>query len=180
MIEIATFIATNPSAAVSLIAVLLACLMGYLLYSQWEKRTTQSEEVLTGAETRFNYQSKAIEKKLQETRDDLNVHREDMGKATKAISGDMLKIKEKIFELKSDITDQVDQIRKHSNEIQHSLVLANETTKLAMDNLNEKIGRVVALEKQLEVAKADITKHRAWIQTIGENLKIIKSRTETK
>lgn len=192
MLEIANFIASNPQSAVSFLAVILACFMGFLLYRQWEKRSSQMEESFQVTETKFEIRSNSLEKAFSETRAEIHAHREDMGKATKAISGDMLKVKEKIFEMKSELADQVEDLRKFSSEIHRSMILAQETAKIAIDNLNEKLGRVIVIENKMQTfesyltklqesngeTKTELLKHRGWFGELAKSLKDQKSKLE--
>jgi chromosome segregation ATPase len=192
LIEIANAIVSNPSAALTLLSVLIACGMGYALYSMWLKRTVEMNQRWEEAETRFTIRSASIETSLSDTRKDLALHREDMGKASKAIAGEMLKTKEKIFELKQEISSQVDEIRRFSAEVHRSMVLANETAKVAIENLNEKIGRVIVIEDKMATMeslitklnvhsgenKTEIIKHRSWFEQVAKNLATQKDRLE--
>lgn len=193
MLEIATFIVSNPNAAVSFLAVLLAAFLGYLLYRQWEKRSTKLEENFSSAEARFTIQSKSMENYLAETRRDLTSHRDDLGKASKAIAGDMLKVNERIFDLKQEISNQVGELRKFTSEIHRTMVLAHDTSKIAIESLNEKLGRIIIIENKIATFEqlitkvqhnggqntTDILKHRAWFADVGKTLAAQKTRLET-
>lgn len=192
MLEIANFIASNPQSAVSFLAVLLACFLGYLLYRQWEKNSEKLDQSFKDTEMRFEVRAKSLEESFSETRNEILKHRDDMGKASKAINGDMLKVKEKIFEMKSELSDQVDDLRKFSAEIHRSMILAQDTAKIAIENLNEKLGRVIVIENKMQTfesyltklqesngeSKTELLKHQGWIVEMAKSLKSQKAKLE--
>ena len=55
---------------------------------------------------------------MLETRKEMQTHSENMGKATKAINGDMLQIKENIFELKRDVMDKIEILKSFTSDLQ--------------------------------------------------------------
>lgn len=187
-----TFIAQNPSSALIVIALGLACLFAYLLFQNFK---TQIGEAKTTAEKftdKMDGIKESLEAKLQSTNLLLNSHREDMGKATKAINGDMLVMKEKVFELKQDLILEIAKVQGNTQETGRALELARETSKLAIDNLNEKLGRVILIEKNIEIYGAQITKlqegvgqnsaeyakSKQWFVSIAQALKAHKEQLE--
>lgn len=187
-----TFIAQNPSAAVIVVAIALACLFAYLLFGSFKSQVTDMKKHHDTFGDRFEFIKAAFDRELSATRAALLSHREDMGKATKAITGDLLKVSERVFELKQEMTRELLNLRALATDTGRNLELANQVSKLAIENLNEKLGRVILIEKTIETYGAQITKlqegngkaatdlarHHQWFASIGEALKAQKIQLE--
>lgn len=192
MEELITFIAQNPSAALIVIAMALACLFAFLLFGSFKTQVSEMKSSNTSFGDRMEELKEDINRKFNETRLELSRHRDDMGKATKSIQGDLLKTAERIFELKQDMTREVLNLRALSTDTARSLEVANQTSKIALENLNEKLGRVILIEKTIEVYNAQITKlqegvggtrtdlhkHSQWFTSIATALKMQKEQLQ--
>jgi len=166
------FIAKHPSAAVIVVALLLACVFASLLFSSFKTRTESMEKNLEKTIDKFETISERNQIKMVDMRDALNLHKDDMGKATKAIAGEFLMIKEKIFELRQDLSIEIDKVKSLAKDTQRSLELANTTSNIAIESLNEKLGRVIIIEK-------DIQTHSSQIVTLQEGVGSTKSTLST-
>lgn len=187
-----TFVAQNPSSFLIVVSLALACLFAYLLFQNFKTQITKASDAAESFTDKMDMIKASLENKLQATNLLLNSHREDMGKATKAINGDMLAIKEKVFELKQDLILEIEKTKHLSQETGRNLELARETSKLAIDSLNEKLGRVILIEKSLETYGSQITKlqegvgrgvtdqarNDQWFSSIAQALKTHKAQLE--
>lgn len=187
-----TFVAQNPSSFLIVVSLALACLFAYLLFQNFKTQITKASNAAEMFTDKMDMIKVSLENKLQATNLLLNSHREDMGKATKAINGDMLAIKEKVFELKQDLILEIEKTKHLSQETGRNLELARETSKLAIDSLNEKLGRVILIEKSLETYGSQITKlqegvgrgvtdqarNDQWFSSIAQALKAHKAQLE--
>lgn len=187
-----TFVAQNPSSFLIVVSLALACLFAYLLFQNFKTQITKASEAAESFTDKMDAIKISLENKLQATNLLLNSHREDMGKATKAINGDMLLMKEKVFELKQDLISEIEKTKYLSQETGRNLELARETSKLAIDSLNEKLGRVILIEKSLETYGSQITKlqegvgrgvtdqarNDQWFSSVAQALKAHKAQLE--
>jgi len=84
-------------------------------------------------------------KQLSLTRS-LNTHSENMGKATKAINGDMLAIKNSIFSLKKELNDELQKVQNQSSEIARGFETLATRFELASEAFDQRYGRLINLE----------------------------------
>lgn len=185
MEAIITMFATDPLKAIAVCAVFLAT---YLIIAA-KKRL---ENDFKGFETKLSVYERSIEFHASETRKALAVHSDHMGRATKAINGDMLKIKENIFELKRELIQKVDEARTQVASIEREAKAIAHALQLTTEQFEVKFGRIVEFKKELEIAhgkiirleeasgsfKIDIVKHQEWFGRIGQTLKAQKAEID--
>jgi len=83
-------------------------------------------------------------------RDSLTKHSEDMGKSTKAVNGDMLKIERSILDLEKDLNGKVDLIVKESTNIALQFDCLASQFRNGIDSFDARYGRVLALQGEVE------------------------------
>ena len=80
---------------------------------------------------------------MLETRKEMQTHSENMGKATKAINGDMLQIRENIFLLKQDVMDKIEVLKGFTAELQRRNETLAHQLNLTTDKFEEKFGKIL-------------------------------------
>lgn len=185
MEAIISMFVTDPLKAIAVCAVFLAT---YLIISA-KKRL---EKDFQGFENKLSVYERSIEFHASETRKALATHSDHMGRATKAINGDMLKIKENIFELKRELIQKVDEARAQVASIEREAKAIAHALQLTTEQFEVKFGRIIEFKKELETAhgkiirleeasgtfKIDIVKHREWFGQVGQTLKAHKAELD--
>lgn len=188
MMELVLFLTQNPQLIVTVVALLLSCFLIWMMYRQWAKRTEQSEVKYAEAAGKFDGRAASIEANIDVLSKQISDHREAMGMATKAISGEMLKTKEQLFEMRKGLTEEVEKIKAFTAEVHRNMILANEVSKIAIESLNDKLGRVIMLEKNVNEMKdnfgkvktandetnAELVRQKQWFKQVGEALNVQK------
>lgn len=177
--------ATDPLKAIAVCAVFLAT---YFII-QAKKRL---EKDFNGFEKKLEVYDRSFEHHARETRKALSEHQDAMGKATKAINGDMLKIKENLFELKRELIVKVEEARAQVASLERESKAMSHALSLTTEQFEAKFGRIIEFKKELETAhgkiirleesqggfKIDVVKHREWIGQIGQTLKAHKAELD--
>lgn len=188
-----TFIVENPSSAIIVVALGLAVLFGYLLFKSYQKENELLRASNSELGANMNTFKTSVETQFKEQTAAMKNHSSDMGKFQKAITGDLLKTAERVFELKQEMLKELLNLKALSMETDRNLKLANEVSKLAITSLNEKLGKVVLIEKALDTYGSQISKlqeqsgshnirldkQHDWFTSIGEALKAHKVKLET-
>lgn len=184
MMDFVLFIAQNPQMAVTVISLFVACFLVVLLYLQWNKRTKESEKIFAVEREKFDARATSVETKIDGLTSKITGHQENLGIAVQSISGELLKTKEQIFEMRSGLAKEVETIRSFTAEVNRNMQMATEITKIAIDNLNQKIGRVITLEQNvLDISQnlgkvrtvadetaAELIRNRLWFKQTGDHL----------
>lgn len=185
MEAIISMFVTDPLKAIAVCAVFLAT---YFIIAA-KKRL---EKDFQGFENKLSVYERSIEFHASETRKALAVHSDHMGRATKAINGDMLKIKENIFELKRELIQKVDEARAQVASIEREAKAIAHALQLTTEQFEVKFGRIIEFKKELETThgkiirleeasgtfKIDIIKHREWFGQVGQTLKAQKAELD--
>ena len=78
----------------------------------------------------------SFEKQLGSTRNLLRQHSADMGHCTKAINGDMLKIKDDILNFKNELFDQIQDLKKEFTDIERKNEILATRMEMSTDKYN--------------------------------------------
>jgi len=97
-----------------------------------------------------------MEKHMTETKRALNKHSEDMGKATKAMNGDMLKVKESMFALKQEVMDKIEEMKNFAAYLERETRAMAQALELTTEKLDEKFGRIIEIKKELEMLNGKV------------------------
>lgn len=182
----------NPMQAMTVIAILLACFFARELFKKFKEEVSDLKKTADNSGRQLLSHQKITTAQFQDHKKMLDEHKDDMGKFTKAVSGELLKTSERLFELKQEMIRELLQLKAMSTDTERNMVLANEVSKLAIESLNEKLGRVILIEKSLETYGAQITKmqtgigeqasHQArntqWFSSIAQALKAQKDQLQ--
>lgn len=187
-----TFVVEHPGSAVTVVALSLACLFGWLLFGSFKKQVEDIQKYHDNFGDRFELMKSSVERDLSITRTALTNHREDMGKATKAINGDMLKIKENIFELKRELLVKVDEAQLQVANLEREARALAHVLELTTEKFEAKFGKIIQFKEELAAAhgkiirleesqgafKIDIVKHQQWFGEVGKALKAQKAELD--
>ena len=180
-----SMLVTDPLKAIAVSAVFLAT---YLIISA-KKRL---EKDFQRFESKLGIYERSIEHHASETRKALATHSDHMGKATKAINGDVLKIKENIFELKRELIVKVDEAHSQVASIEREAKAIAHALQLTTEQFEVKFGRVIEFKKEIELAhgkiirleetsgtfKIDLIKHKEWFGQVAKSLQVHKSELD--
>jgi hypothetical protein len=182
----------NPIQAALIVVILAACWLARELFKKFKDEVFELKKT-AGDSNRQMFQHQQVTAAQFDTHKKmLEAHKDDMGKFTKAVSGELLKTSEKLLELKQEMLRELLNLKAMSTDTERNMTLANEVSKLAIQNLNEKLGRVILIEKTLDAYGAqisklqegvgktaiDLNKHQQWFGSIGEALKAHKTQLQ--
>ncbi len=115
---------------------------------------------------------------MGETRDDLKSHAETMIKATRGLNGDMLKVKESLFNLKQEMIERLENIKQFAKNLEHDARTLAHALELTAEQFEEKFGRVILLRQELEehygrvhLIEKTTSKHQEWFTSVAQSLK---------
>lgn len=122
----------------------------------FQKYNAQMEAQVTRAVNRIAgvIQSNDITEK--ELRKALNENMDAMGKATKAINGDMLKIEKSVFEIKKEINDDIEFLKGKSSDINRDFQDLGQRLELAIEAFDERYGRFVQFGERLREQESKV------------------------
>lgn len=167
----------HPEHAATICSVFLAALLISLLakklvkdFNSFESRLAQWEISVSGH--------------MSETRRSLAHHSDDLGKATKAINGDMQKIKESVFELKQDLLSRIESMREIAGHLERQVKMLAVAVKTTTERFEEKYGKIVELRQALDEGygkiirlegsaksvREELIKHEEWFRKIAKTL----------
>lgn len=98
----------------------------------------------------FQAQLSSLFQDGKDTRDSLKSHSDDMGKATKAINGDMLKIQKNIFTLEQDLNRKVESVVNEAAAIARDFESLSNQLKLGIESFDARYGRVLELHSRFD------------------------------
>lgn len=174
-----------PFHALAVVAIVLA---GYLaLY--FKQRLVKDFE---GFGQRLDLWTRSMGQHMRETRYALNEHQESMGKASKAINGDMLRIRESVFELKQDINTQIESLKVWAGELERGVEKNAHQVGMAIEAFDEKIafvvrlqnqiadihGKIILIEKDAATQRWTVEKHNEHFERVAKLLKHHKAEID--
>ena len=115
-----------------------------------EKSDARAESNMARMENTLAQFEMSFAKAMSETRTALLTHSSDLGKATKAISGEMLKVRDQVMSLKEDLGQRIDKLREYTLEFEQSIEAMSASVAKVMHNFDEKFGGVKQLSEKLE------------------------------
>jgi chromosome segregation ATPase len=183
--QIISLFVDDPMKAIAVCSVFLASFLAVALYKRLKKD-------FQGFESKMDRYETAIEHHATETKKALATHSENMGRATKAINGDMLKIKESVFELKRELVLKLDEARAHVAHLERQTLAMSQALLLTTEKFDEKFGRIIEFKKEIETLhgkvlrleessgsiRIDIVKHTEWFGQIAKTLKAQKAELD--
>lgn len=188
---------SDPMKALAVSAIILCAILFVELKRRFGHDILRFESSLDGFGKKMSFWESEIRKHMGQTGKDLLKHSEDMGKATKAINGDMLKIQENVFDLKSSIKMEVESLKENAAALHRDFLAIAQKVDLSVEALHNRFGSVIQIKKELEMQLGKIiqveenngknavriAKHDEHFTTIGHTLEsykiaVAKLRTE--
>lgn len=161
--ELLTTLLNNPSSVLTILALLVAGFLGWLIYLIAKNQIKDLKKAVENTSVHMTSAQNSFSNRFSEVTRSLNTHSSDMGKMTKAVQGDFLKMQEKLFNLRQELVQEIDKVKSLSNETTSALKLANEITKLSIEGMNEKLGKIIVIEKEIEIFKGQFPKMQEGI-----------------
>lgn len=149
MNEIIDSFIQDPTKGIALGAVFLA---SYFIVADRKRR----ESDFKSFEGKLSVWEKSTHDNMSSTRSALSKHSEDMGKATKAISGDMLQIKESIFELRQGLLTKIEELREFASKLERDTRSVAQSFDITVEKFDERFGRVIQLREEINIAHGKI------------------------
>jgi predicted nucleic acid-binding Zn-ribbon protein len=175
MKEFFELLLNNPEKAVILALAVIAS--GLFLHVK-----NQFVGQLKGFTTKMDLWESSLKLHMGETDRSLKTHSEDMGKATKAINGDMLKIKEEVFELRKTISLDIEMLKSFISEVERNLLKTSENSKIVIQSLARMRSELNTINSKLitiDTEKGKTEVRIAKIQdTLGLASKVIKQNRD--
>lgn len=182
----------NPMQAVTVAALVISFFLSRELFKKFKEEVKDLKDAAHGVGGQLTAHRTATSKQFIEHKAMLDAHKDDMGKFTKAVQGELLKTSERLFELKQEMMRELLNLRAMASDTERNMTLANEVSKLAIQNLNEKLGRVILIEKTLDAYGSqlsklqetagqhtiDLHKQQQWFGSIAEALKHQKTQLQ--
>lgn len=169
MFDIADALLKNSDKIIEFVALAIALFFGHKLFKQFESKVDQ-------AETNTANWSDEVQAELRGTKLAVATHSEDLGKATKAIAGDFLKMKEQLIDLRSDISKSADQLRHDLTKTMSELALIDQKTKFISDHVTEKTGKVIIVEQKMIALEDTMTKLVRATNANTKNINTLKGK----
>lgn len=135
-------------------AVGLLILVAWFIKRDYARRDSQ----FTAFQDKLARWETSVKHHMKETVTSLRTHSDDLGKATKAVNGDMLKIREQFFELKTELIDKIEEQRHFASHLERHAQALAQTMDLTIEKFEEKFGRLIHFKKELELAHGKIIK----------------------
>lgn len=182
----------NPMQAALVVVILIACWLARELFKNFKTEVSDLKKSAGEVGQQMYAHRSATSKQFLEHKAMLDAHKDDMGKFTKAVQGELLKTSERLFELKQEMMRELLNLRAMATDTERNMTLANEVSKLAIQNLNEKLGRVILIEKTLDAFDGqlsklqettgqhsiDLHKQQQWYGSVAEALKLQKAQLQ--
>lgn len=183
---------SDPVKAVVVVLLFLCVALFLELKKRFTHDLTRFEKTLGTFTTKMGYWEERISMHTAETGKSLLRHSEDMGKATKAINGDFLKIHEAFLAMKQQTIDEIEKLKSFSATLERQFLLIAQKCDLSVDAINEKFGRIIEIKKNLETLNGKVilieenvgkqstrmAKHEEHFTTVGNTLANHKSALE--
>ena len=142
-----------------------------------------------GFEANMSTWSNSIEFHMKETRTALSSHTDSMGKATKAINGDMLKIRENVFELKQEIIIKIEDLKTFTSQLLRDTEILAHHLELTTQKFDDKFGRIIEFRETLNHLHGQVTQldeltgkfkimHAGHLRNISDISKVLKNQKE--
>jgi hypothetical protein len=177
MEKLLSAISQDPRHAVFILSILLA---GYLLKIFLDRLRQDFNRF----ENKMAKWEISMAEHMTNTQMGLATHSADMGKATKAINGDMLRIKDNLFELKQGLLDKIQSVRDFTNNLEQEFRAVAINMKATTDRFEDRFGGTVELKQELDDAYTRITvlesdvkllrergdKHTEWFEKVARSL----------
>lgn len=174
--ELLTTLLNNPSSILTILALLVAGFLGWLIFIIVKHQIKEFKNSVENVGVQMNAAQNAFSNRFSEVTKSLNTHSNDMGKMTKAVQGDFLKMQEKLFNLRQELVQEIEKVKHLSTETTSALKLANEITKLSIEGMNEKLGKIIVIEKEIEIFKGQFPKMQ---EGIGQaRLEVVKNTSQ--
>ncbi len=150
--------------------------LGLLGLVAWfiKKEYSRSEEQMKSFSDKMTVWEASIKKHFADTRTHLAMHSDSMGKATKAINGDMLKIRENLFEVKQELFDKIEKTKTDSSELDQKIGRVIELKK----DISMAHGKIIHLEENTGILKVDISEQKKNIRNLGQIIKLTRDDLE--
>lgn len=116
--------------------------------------------------------SSEVQGALTGMKHDIEQHKDSMGKATKAINGDFLRIKESILDLREAITKESSEIKKQTLDLKTELSISIEKSKFISESVTEKTGKIILVEQNMSKVLNDTKKHE---EIIGKIIRVVNT-----
>jgi len=98
----------------------------------------------------FQAQLSSLFQDGKDTRDALATHKDAMGKATKAINGDMLRIERSVLALEKDLNAKVEVVVNETSRINRDFEMLASQFKLGVESFDARYGRLLNLEQDIK------------------------------
>lgn len=149
MAEVLEIFTSDPIRAIALAAIAVATYFIIAFKKNLEKQ-------FTSFETQMSDWTGSIKNHMTETKAELRTHSENLGKATKAINGDMAKIEKSVFELKRDVLERTAELQKFATALESETKTLAQVFELNVDRYNEKLGQITEVKNKLATAYGKI------------------------
>ena len=114
----------------------------------------------------------AIQKDYTEKATDLQ---EAMGKATKAINGDTLRVREELFNLRQEIIKEVESVKNHASELSRRTEALVHNLNMTTERFDDKFGRLIELKEKVDYSYGRVVHIEA---SVGEQAIALKKHKE--
>lgn len=147
--ELLGLINSHPEHAVTILALAFVGFILYLVSKFAIKQIVHHFNAFSEKQAKWEV---LIAGHMSDTRKAMATHSEDLGKATKAVNGDMLEIKESVFDLKKELLDRGQELRDLVSKVQHEVKLQAVGVNALAERFEAKYGGIIELRGDLEQA----------------------------
>lgn len=179
---------SDPMKAVVVMLMLLCGAMFLELKRRFSKDITRFETNLSDFTKKLNAWETEIRIHTKQTGTYLLKHSDDMGKATKAINGDFLKVHESFLNMKENVISEIEKLKTFAAALERQFLLIAQKCDLTVESIEAKFGRIIEIKKDLQILNGKVLlieenngKNTIRVAKHDEHLgNIAKTLTETK
>lgn len=154
---IISLLKSDPVKAVAVLLIVMCAVLFFDLRRRFSKDIIGFNVSINGFTKKMTYWEEQIRNHTAETGKNLLRHSEDMGKATKAINGDMLKIHESFLALKEQTLTEIEKLKTFGGALERQFLLLAQKNEMTLEAMDQKFGRVIEIKKNLEQLNGKVT-----------------------
>lgn len=173
MKELADLLLDSPVRFLVVIVVLAMFALIVLLARIVAKHFTSE---FSSFKTKMDVWERSIEMHMRETKRALTSHSTDLGKATKAVNGDMLKIEKAVFEMRTDTLGKIAEAGATAVKLEAETKALARVFTSTVDNFDQRLAHIVNLRKELAALHGQITR----VQTESGEFRVLHGKVVEK
>lgn len=146
----------DPVKAIAVILILICGVLFFTLNRRIEKDLNRFDDRFETFDSKMNVWESSIHRHMLDTGKQLIIHSENMGKATKAINGDFLRVHEAFLQMKEVTSTEIEKLKNVCGALERSFLLIAQKCDLSVEKIDEKFGRIIELKKNIDTLNGKV------------------------